>query len=90
MDLSRFSMLSAEEERQAMEDLLIEARRQAVQKHLDRAQAACKKHTAAILALEEAERKEGTQAHNKEPRSIENSPRADLMQDLVKTIIMRW
>lgn len=75
------------DQRQAIEDLVIKAQREADLEYLDRMQAACKKHATAALAKEEAEGQENTQAQDKEPRSIENSPRVDPVQKLVKLIL---
>lgn len=54
MDPSSVSMLSIEE-RQATEDLVIKAKRGAVQQHVNRNKAACKEHEIAT-AQKEAER----------------------------------
>lgn len=60
MDLSSFSTLSVEE-RQALDDVVMEAKREAVQENVDQELAAAKEHATAI-AQEEADRRESTQA----------------------------
>lgn len=86
MELSSFSTLSVEDQRQAIEDLVIESNRKNAQEHLGLGQAVCKEHATATLAQEEAEREENTQAQDEEPKSFETSTRADLVQVLVKKI----
>lgn len=80
MDLSSFSTLSMENQRQSIEDLIIEEKREVIQEHVDRAQAAAEGHATVTCAQEEAVRKENTQAQDEESRSSDNSPRADPVQ----------
>ena len=93
MDLSSTSRLSVEDQLQKIEDLFIEARQKTVQEqdnHLDRAQGAGKEHATPTLALEGAEREGITQAQDKEPRSIEDSLRADLHRDFEKAMLLKF
>ena len=82
MDIFSFAMLSIEEQQQAVEKHVTKEKRRAV----DQAMAPAEEHANATRAQEEAERKEHTQAQDKEPRSSDNSSTIDPVQELAKSI----
>ena len=80
MDLSSVATLSSEEQQEAIENHVAKESRRAV----DQAMAAAEEHANATRTQEEAERKENTQAQDKEPRSSDNSSTTDPVHVLAK------